>query len=138
MIRLFLLSILFFSACSFKTPANKWQYDSANYFHLYTKNFLNANTILAKNDMKIAIKSAKRSANLTTLAKVHLGKCALNISVGVSDACKEYTEIKNLVNDEKLDAYYNFVTQSNVQINPALLPNDYASFAKALVKKIIN
>ncbi|MFT7005397.1 MAG: hypothetical protein ACJAWW_002772, partial [Sulfurimonas sp.] len=112
MIKIIILScsLVFFSACSFKSPANQWQYQSSSAFDSYTKNFLSCNNSLAKNDLSRAIKHSKQSADLTMLCKIYLGKCALNISVGLNDSCKEYKNISELVNNKSLDAYYDFIT----------------------------
>lgn len=136
MIRFYLLlTLLFLSACSFKTPDNKWQHNSANYFQLYTKNFLNANKVLAKSDLKVAIENAKRSADLTTLAKVYLGKCALDISVGINNDCQEYQDIALLVEDVKLEAYHHFLEQKMQESEFKLLPSAYQNFVQAIAKK---
>jgi hypothetical protein len=112
MIKIIILSItlLLLSACSFKSPPNQWQYKSTTAFDSYTKNFLSANDALAENDLSRAIKHAKQSADLKMLARVYLGKCALNISVAIDDNCKDYLDIADLVNDKSLDAYYSFIT----------------------------
>ncbi|WP_321777383.1 hypothetical protein [Sulfurimonas sp.] len=129
MIKIFLvsLSLLIFNACSFKTPPNQWQYQSSNAFNSYTKNFLESNEALAKNDLSRSIKHAKKSADLTMLARVYLGECALNISVGIKDRCKSYTGISDVVKDEGLDAYYNFITLQNIK--PKNLDAKYKNFA---------
>jgi len=125
----FVLFSIVFVGCSFKVAPNKWQYESANYFNLYQNNFLKDKKVLAKNDLKRAIQSAKRSANLTTLARVYLGECALNISVGIYDDCTKYIEISDVVNDLELDAYYAFIQKKVSQKQVTILPDDYKKFA---------
>lgn len=136
MIRIIILSLslLFLSACSFKSPPNQWQYKSTTAFDSYTKNFLSSNDSLAKNDLSRAIEHAKQSADLTMLARVYLGKCALNISVGIIDSCKEYENIFTLVDDKSLYAYYNFIT---LKPNASLADLDvkYKDFALHLSNK---
>ncbi|EDZ61712.1 hypothetical protein SMGD1_0965 [Sulfurimonas gotlandica GD1] len=128
------LSLLFLSACSFKSPPNQWQYKSTAAFDSYTKNFLSSNDSLARNDLNRAIEHAKQSADLTMLARVYLGKCALNISVGVKDSCQEYQNISTLVDDKSLYAYYSFIT---LMPNASLvdLNAQYKDFALHLNKK---
>ena len=101
-----------FFGCSFKTPANEWQYKSSNAFSSYVKHFMYGEDRVARNDLKRAVKYAKMSANLKPLARVYLGKCALNISVGVVDRCSEYESISNLIEDEELSNYYSIITKS--------------------------
>ena len=129
------LSLLLLSACSFKSPPNQWQYKSTSAFDSYTKNFLSSNDALAKNDLSRAIKHAKNSADLTMLARVYLGECALNISVGIKDRCEDYKSIKDLVNSEKLDAYYNFITLNLGEAQLLQLDSAYKDFASYLSKK---
>ncbi|MDA3909559.1 MAG: hypothetical protein PF437_10790 [Sulfurimonas sp.] len=128
------ISLLLFSACSFKSPPNQWQYQSTTAFDSYTKNFLSANDALARNDLSRAIKHAKQSANLKMLARIYLGKCALNISVGIEDSCQNYLNISDLVNDNALNAYYSFITlKSNTSIEN--LNSQYKDFALLLKNK---
>jgi len=129
-----LIVILFFNACSFKTAQNMWQKKSTNAFNSYTKNFLSDNN-MAKNDLQRAIKHAKQSANLTQLARVYLGKCALNISVGIEDNCKEYLNIADVVQNNRLDAYYNFITKSLKDTQIKFLPHYYQEYSKNIERK---
>jgi len=126
---------MIFSGCSLKTPPNEWQYKSAAAFSRYTQDFLAGNETLAKNDLARAIKHAKKSADLTQLAKIYLGKCALNISVGIDDDCKNYANISDLVNDDMLNAYFDFIHLSLKKEQIPYLPKEYHLFAKNLIKK---
>ena len=127
-ITLLTLSILLFSACSFKSPPNQWQYKSTAAFESYTKNFLSSEDTLAKNDLKRAIKHAKKSADLKMLGRIYLGECALNISVGIDDECSSYKDISTLVDDKSLEAYYTFIT-SQESISSTDLSEHYKKFA---------
>jgi len=131
---LILFSILI-TGCSLKAPANEWQYKSSNAFSSYTKNFLMGNEVLAKNDLSRAIKHSKKSADLTQLAKIYLGECALNISVGIKDDCKKYIDISSLLNDESLNAYYDFISLSIKKEQVKDLPKNYQPYAYNLLKK---
>jgi len=129
-----LISIIsLFNACSFKTPPNQWQYKSTNAFSSYTQNFLSAKDILAKNDFKRATNHAKVSADLNLLAKIYLGECALNISVGIEDRCLKYQNISPTLEDQALKAYYNFLTLNIKFNNIDSLPAQYQDFAKNLL-----
>lgn len=130
-----LLTLLLFNACSLKTPKNDWQRKSTHAFNSYTKNFLSANDALAYNDLSRAIKHAKQSADLTQLAKIYLGECALNISSGSDDICKKYTDISNLLDNKNLDSYYSLITRSIKEEQIKFLPSHYKNFASTLVKK---
>lgn len=116
-LKYFFLTLLFsllFQSCSLKTPENKWQYNSASAFSSFTNNFLSNNNDIAKEDLNNAIKYAKQSANLEQLASIYLGACALNISVGDKDECKEYQEIQSLVPSLPLKSYF-FMLQNTLQ-----------------------
>jgi len=130
-----LFTLLLFSSCSFKSPPNKWQYESSNAFDSYTQNFLSSNDTLAKENLNRAIQHAKKSADLTMLARIYLGECALNISVDMKDRCDKYTNISDLVNDKALDAYYKFITQQLNESDIKHLKQSYKKFALLLHKK---
>jgi len=130
-----ILPIIFLTGCSFATPPNDWQYKSVNAFDSYTKDFLSSRDEMAKNDLKRALSHAKSSADFTNLAHIYLGKCALNISVGIDDKCREYYEIKDIVNSDKLDAYYNFLNSNTTKDDLNKLPKIYQDFAWHLKNK---
>ncbi len=129
-----LFFLIFLSGCSFKTPKNEWQYKSANAFNSYTKNFLSSNDMLARNDLSRAVKHAKKSANLTQLAKIYLGECALNIATGVENGCEKYANISNLLNNKELDSYYALMTDSIKKEQIIYLPKDYRKYALSIKK----
>lgn len=131
-ILLLTLSLLLFTSCSFKTPKNDWQRKSTNAFNSYTKNFLQNNEALAKNDLSRAEKHAKQSADLTQLAKIYIGSCALNISVGTPDTCKQYKNISDVVSSASLDAYYSLLHNSLKKEQIKFLPSQYHAFVEAL------
>jgi len=129
-----LISILsLFNACSFKTPVNQWQYKSTNAFSSYTTNFLSSKDILAKNDLQRALKHAKVTADLSTLAKIYLGECALNISVGIEDKCLKYQNIHPTLKSKSLEAYYNLLTLTIGPQTIESLPAHYQDFATHLL-----
>lgn len=119
-----------FLGCSFKTPANQWQYSSVNAFDAYKKDFLSANDSAAKNDLSRAVKHAKVSADLSMLSRIYLGECALNISVGKEDKCEKFKDIQELEKDESLNAYYSFISKELKKEQIYLLPKIYQDFAR--------
>ncbi len=138
---LVLFIVVLLSACSFKTPPNQWQRKSADAFSSYVKDFMSGEDGLARNDLRRAVKHAKKSANLTTLARVYLGKCALNVSVGVEDKCEEYVSVSNLVEDEKLSNYYGVITKTSTLNPDAILDKSKATsllLNGALKKETLN
>lgn len=135
MIKIALLTLLLLHGCSLKSPQNDWQRKSSNAFSSYTNNFLNGDDALASNDLSRAMKHAKQSADLTQLAKIYLGECALNISAGIKDTCNKYENISDLVTDKELDAYYSLLTHSLQKEHIKLLPTHYQNFASAYTKQ---
>ncbi|MEA2099011.1 MAG: hypothetical protein U9P72_02675 [Campylobacterota bacterium] len=125
---LFCLTVILYSGCSFKEPANSSQYKMSSTFSSYTNNFLSDNNALAKNDLKQAIKYAKTNADLNQLATIYLGECALNISVGIDDKCKKYKDIEELIDNTILNSYYNLITLRINKEEIDLLPEAYKNF----------
>lgn len=130
--------VLFLGGCSFQSPPNEWQYKSSNAFESYTKNFLQDNKLLAKNDLARAQEHARMSADLTMLARVYLGKCALNHAVGVKDSCQEYLELRSLVEEKSLNSYYALLQNKMTQESITQLPKRYQDFARSLNSKEYN
>lgn len=135
MIKFTLFLVLLLSGCAIKAPINDWQVKSTTAFNSYQKNFLNNNDAIAKSDLSRAIRHAKQSANLTQLAKVYLGSCALNISSGINDECTQYQNIADVSTNSKLEAYYSFLSLSLKEKQITLLPPQYQGFAKAMIQK---
>ncbi|WP_373071563.1 hypothetical protein [Sulfurimonas sp.] len=127
--------IMFFSACSFKTPPNEWQYKSVNAYESYKKNFLSSNNSLADSDLKRAVGHAKKSSNLDQLARIYLGKCAINNSVGIEDSCTEFKELESLVDDQTMHSYYLLIVNKLTYDDIENLPDTYKSFAYSYINK---
>jgi len=135
---LYSLSIFIFIGCSFKTPPDEWKFKAVNAFESYTKNFLSSNDMSAKNDLTRAVENAKVSADLTSLARIYLGKCALNISIGIKDECKKYQNIQDLLNNKNLDAYYSFIKSDIKEEQISFLPKTYQDFAQYIKNSKFN
>ncbi|SFV68691.1 hypothetical protein MNB_SM-6-906 [hydrothermal vent metagenome] len=127
--RLLVLLLLIFQGCSFKSPQNKWQYESTAAFTNYVKNYLQGNNTIAKNDLKRAISNATKSADLTQLATIYLGECAVHISVGEKDTCKSYDTIAPLIKNQYLNAYNRFINKKFTDPFIKQLENEKQTFA---------
>jgi len=126
---LLILLLLIFQGCSFKSPQNKWQYESTAAFTSYTKNYLQSNDTIAKNDLKRAISHATKSADLTQLATIYLGECALHVSVGKKDKCERYDAIAPLVKNQYLNAYKHFINKKFTDPSIQQLEDEKQTFA---------
>lgn len=135
---LLILFVLLFSACSTEPAPNSWEYKSSSYFESYKKNFLSDNDILAEADLESAVSYAKQGTDVTQLASIYLGKCALNIAVGVDDTCKEYQDIEELVTCPKIKNYYKMIQKDFDNLDTAMLPSRYRAFIAAMQQKDIN
>ncbi len=129
---LLILFVLLFSACSTEPVPNSWEYKSSSYFESYKKNFLYDHDILAEADLESAVSYAKQGTDVTQLASIYLGECALNIAVGVDDTCKEYQEIEGLVTCSKIKNYYKMIQKDFDNIDVAMLPSRYRDFIVAM------
>ena len=137
MIKVILLActLIFLSACSTSTPKNDWQIQSVNAYESHQKHFLQNDDSLSNIDHKRAIKYAKQSSDLTTLATIHLSECALHVSVLEEDSCQEYLSLEPLVKDDKLHSYYLFLQNNYNQNDIKNLPSKYRTFATYKLQK---
>lgn len=129
------LIVALMSACSFSKKPNSWEHKSRINLSTYTEAFLSAKELLAKSALKSAKEGAKQSADLSSLAKVYLGECALNIAVGVDDSCLEYKEIETLIDNRELDAYYKLLTKKIKKEQIDDLPQQYREFASLYINQ---
>lgn len=129
-----LLIVTIFVGCSLKTKPNLWEYKSAQAFESFKNNFLKGRESLAKSDLKRAVEIAKSSDDLTQLASIYLGKCALELAVGQKDKCEDFHQIQKLVRSKKLDNYYYFLQNDTKRLDPKFLPKRYKGFANVLKK----
>ncbi len=132
---LILFALLLFVGCSFKSEPNVWEYNSAKAFQSYKENFLKGNDLLAASDLKRAVALAKSSDDLTQLASIYLGKCALEIAVGKQSECRAYKQIHDLVTCKKIRNYYLFLQNDTENLDVVFLPKRYQEFASALKKR---
>lgn len=132
---LLVVLVLLFSACSMEPVPNSWEYKSSSYFESYKKNFLYDKEILAEADLESAEAYAKRGADVTQLASIYLGKCALNIAVGADDECKEYLEIEDLVSCPRIKNYYKMLQKDFDTLDIKMLPSKYRDLIRAMQKQ---
>ncbi len=125
---IFSIILLLLTGCSFKTTPNQWEYDSVKAYNSYVKNFLTNKETLAKSDFQKAISYAKQSANFNQLAKLYLGKCALNISVGINSTCQDYQDIKRFIKNKNLDVYFSMLQKKLKKEDLKFLPKQYEKF----------
>ncbi len=129
------LLLLIFTGCFYSKPKNLWIYTSSSSFKSYQKNLLSGNYELAKIDLKRSIEKAKQGADFNTLAKIYLGKCALNNSLGINDNCNEYIQIQDLITSKNIKTYYHLINKNIKQIDTNHLPKVYKPLVDNLKKQ---
>jgi len=133
---IFLLIVLIFAGCSFKTNERfKYRVDASNSFDSFKKYYLQGKTRLASISLKRALKNAKDGSDINSIAKIYLGECALHSAMLINDTCKEYQQIKSLTNDKSLENYYQLLRKNFKQIDTKFLPEQYKDFAENLKSK---
>lgn len=135
-INIFILTLitLFFTACSFKSYENQWQFDSSIAFNSYVQNAFKGNTILAKDDLSKAIKYAKQGANFNQLARIYLGECAIDLGLGIKNSCEKYKKIENLVSSNEIKVYSLLLEEKVDKNQIKFLPKQYQEFYKYKLK----
>ena len=127
---LLFFTLFIFGACSFTTPKNDWQLKSVNAYESYQSYFLKNEQNLADADLKRALKYAKQSADLDTLARIELSRCALHVSVLENRECGEYLELEPVASSAKLHSYYLFLQNKDTKSDSKELPSRYKAFAR--------
>ncbi|MBU0631015.1 hypothetical protein KKA17_00045 [bacterium] len=122
-------TLIFLSACSFTKPKNEWQINSINAYDSYKEYYLKGEDNLASTDMKRAVKYAKQSADLNTLARIYVSECALHVGVLEGENCAKYLNVKNLAASDELYSYYQFLQDKLAAENIKFLPSKYQRFA---------
>ena len=128
---IFLLFILIFTGCSFKTPPDQWRADANSAAMQYQQNYLKDNLALAQKDYERAIEYAKTSAFIDTLARIELTRCALKIMHGKQQSCKELKDYSSVSKDPAIGAYQAMLEKNLSQNDLSNLPKRYRAFAKA-------
>ncbi|MEA1982920.1 MAG: hypothetical protein U9N39_05185 [Campylobacterota bacterium] len=134
-IALLISTVFLFSSCSFGKKPNAWESRSSNNVKIYTDAYLSSNDLIARSSLSKAIKNAKQSDDLSSLATIYLGECALNISVGIENECSKYANLQDLVQSDSLDAYYSLIRKKIVKKQLVYLPKHYRAFATSYLKK---
>lgn len=129
------LFIFFIGGCSFKQEPNLWQFKSSEAFSRYAENFYEDKDLLAKSDLKSAVNYAKQGSSIELLGKIYLSSCALNISVGLDENCKEYEKISKLLNSKQNDSYFNMISNNLKADDIRYLPLKYQTFAENILNE---
>jgi hypothetical protein len=121
---------LIFTGCATSTHPNQWQYDSSSYFEEYKSSYLKGDSDLAKDFLTKALKSAKSSSNLDTLASIELGRVALRVALFKSPNFAKYKRIEPLIKSKELKAYAKLLAKKLTPQDVKNLPRRYQEFAK--------
>ncbi len=127
--------LLFLAGCANTTPPNQWQYDSSSSFEEFESSYLKGDFELARDFLQKAIKSAKSSSNLETLASIELSRCALRVGLFKPIKCRKYRELEPLIESKSLKSYAKLLKKSLQQEDVKYLPKQYRDFGKALLEE---
>ena len=129
---LFIATVLFISGCSTQSPPNRWQYQSTNSYKNFERYYLEHKTTLAAMEFDRARTYATQSADLRSLARIELSRCALKFALLEPFECREFENVSGLIEDEELSAYYAFLKGDiSSQALPSL-PLQYRKITAAL------
>jgi hypothetical protein len=129
-----ILFMLFLAGCGSSTPPNQWQFDSSSNFEEYKNSYLKGEEDLAKDFLEKAIKSAKSSSNLETLASIELGRVALRIALFKPPKFEEYKKLEPLIESKELKSYAKLLAKKLSPGEVKYLPKKYKRFALAYLR----
>ncbi len=131
-----IIFIILFAGCSFKINEKyKYRVNASNSFESYKRYYLKGETRLASIALKRALHSAKSGTDVNAIAKIYLGECAMHNALLIKDRCEQYTSIKQLIPNNKLDGYYNLLQNDIGNISTKYLPSQYKIFIENLKNK---
>lgn len=130
---LLMLVPLLFAACSTPQHEDSWRYQAATATEAYAEHFLKDERLLVQSNYSHAERSARQSADLESLARLYLTRCALKRAVFEADGCEEAAELTLLLGDAGLSAYYAMLTASLPPEQISDLPPQYRRFGYALL-----
>ena len=131
---IFISLTILFAGCAGDPPPNQWQYDSSSQFEEYKNSYLKGENDLARDFLTKALKSAKSSSNLETLASIELGRVALRVGLFKRANLKEYKKIEPLIASKELKAYAKLLSKTLTPNDVKNLPKRYQQFAKAYLR----
>ncbi len=126
--------VLVIGGCTPQPLPNRWQYQSTNGYKNFERYYLEDKTLYAAVEFDRARAYASQSADLTTLARIELSRCALKAGMLEPFECKEYVLLDPLVADRELEAYHAFLSRSITQEWVSSLPPQYREIASLYVK----
>ncbi len=129
---LLLIPLILLSACSTKTPPNRWQYQSNNAYKNFERYYLENNPDMAALEFDRARSYASQSGDLTTLARIELSKCALKRALLEPFSCQEYEQLTAVIDDSQLHAYYALLAGTLSKEDIVSLPKQYQQLAALL------
>lgn len=125
----FISLVLFLSACSSKSPSNRWQYQSNSAYKNFERYYLENRTDMATVEFDRARSYATQSADLDTLARIELSRCALKSALLEPFSCQEYVDLIPVTHDLELQAYYSLLSGTITNESLSSLPQQYQHLA---------
>jgi hypothetical protein len=131
-ISLWIATVVVISGCSTQSPPNRWQYQSTNSYKNFERYYLEHKTTLSAMEFERARNYATQSADLRTLARLELSRCALKFALLEPYVCAEFEKVAPLVDDPELRAYHAFLQGDVSPQTLTALPVQYRKIAAAL------
>ncbi len=101
---LIIAGVVWLGGCGGKTT-HAWKGQTQSYFERYQKMMLKGESLQAEYYLKDSLKEAKNSPDITTLAKIYLGACAMEKAMMRQSGCASFLSVEALIADPKLSAY---------------------------------
>jgi len=122
--------------CFSKTSPD-WQRSGFNNLEKFKESFLSGDDERATLYYERALTEIKKSGRLDILAKVFLTKCAVKVAALEQEECSDFLQIRDLIQDNAIHNYFEFITGNFHNVDIRLLPEEYRAFFKAFTKRSI-
>ena len=121
----------------FSKAVPDWQHSGFNNLEQFKHAFLSGDDDRATLYYEKALAEIKKSGRLDILAKAFLTKCAVRVAALEEGECSEFLQIRDLIRDNEIDNYFEFITGNFERVDTRLLPQDYRYFFKSFTKRSI-
>lgn len=115
-------------------PGPAWRIQAAEASERYYAAMLVGDSQRATSNLRRALEAASRSDDLRSLARVHLGRAAMQVALRREPSFARTDDLLGLTDDPALAAYRRFLSGELQAQDPGRLPEALASPARALLR----